>query len=157
MSGPRFLPRHQILGVPINTSQFSNTNWPSPIQFPSDKTSRVRADLIGGRRGPTRLPNFKGWPPTLPVLSAHLPALSLPDICLGIFLEILDSEPGFLISDPESGAWYVCVCVCNCLEDWALSLFYFYCGLVFTANQQFGVGWCLRLSLVHFFSLCDRW
>ena len=34
----------------------------------------------------------------------------------------------------------VCVCVCNCLEDWALSLFYFYCGLVFTANQQFGVG-----------------
>ena len=35
---------------------------------------------------------------------------------------------------------YVCVCVCNCLEDWALSLFYFYCGLIFTADQQFGVG-----------------
>ena len=63
-----------------------------------------------------------------------------------MFLELLDSEPGFLLLDPESGAWCVsvcvcvCVCVCNCLEDWALSLFYFYRGLVFTADQQFGVG-----------------
>lgn len=55
-----------------------------------------------------------------------------------MFLDLLDSEPGFLLLDPGSGAWGVCVC--NCLEDWALALFYFYCGLIFTADQQFGVG-----------------